>query len=691
MRHLRILMVEDSADDAELLLRALRRAGYEISYERVETPAAMQAALNQPEWNLVISDYTMPHFNGLDALRLVREQTADLPFILVSGTIGEEVAVQAVKAGANDYVLKDNLARLCSAIERELNDADARKAQRRIESRYENLFNTVPVGVLFVAPDGRVMHANPVLLRILALEGETLGGAAHFAKPQVQLSLAPDAIDFRRFVQPDDRPRFEAFMARAGCATAEDSFDLIAADGTKVSVSISAGLPDAGEAEAICMAVADVTELKRAQELAIASMKELADTRAMMVSDLSRKNADLEVAREAALQASQAKSEFLAHVSHEVRTPVSSIIGLISMLLDTSLTQEQSQLGLEVKENGNSLLNIINDILDFSKMSAGKLVFRDSDFELQKTVKSALEMVRGEARKKGLKTSVSIEPAILPCLRGDPNRLAQVLINLLTNAVKFTERGEVSVSITELEHTADSVELRFEVSDTGIGIADKMQAQLFQPFSQVDRPIGGTGLGLAIARGLVERMAGAIGLRSSLGAGSTFWFTAKFAKAAVESASPLQASSYPLDESAAGKEQAAARILVVEDNAANRKVTLWQLGKLGYTAESALNGSEALKALARSPYDVVLMDCRMPVMDGYEASRRIRQSETAGQHIKIVAMTAHGLSGDQRKCLDAGMDDYICKPVEIEDLAAVLLRHLANKAETPPPAWMDRP
>jgi CheY-like chemotaxis protein len=176
MRQLRILMVEDSADDAELLLRALRRAGYEISYERVETPAAMQAALNQPEWNLVISDYTMPHFNGLDALRLVREQTADLPFILVSGTIGEEVAVQAVKAGANDYVLKDNLARLCSAIERELNDADARKAQRRIESRYENLFNTVPVGVLFVAPDGRVMHANPVLLRMLALEGETLVG-----------------------------------------------------------------------------------------------------------------------------------------------------------------------------------------------------------------------------------------------------------------------------------------------------------------------------------------------------------------------------------------------------------------------------------------------------------------------------------------------------------------------------------
>jgi signal transduction histidine kinase/DNA-binding NarL/FixJ family response regulator len=480
-------------------------------------------------------------------------------------------------------------------------------------------------------------------------------------------------------------------LGQAAYGAAEEGFELVATDDRRVPVRISAGLTGDDQSESVCLVVSDISELKRAQEMAIASLKELAETRAKLVAQLECKNAELVVARDGALQASQAKSELLANVSHEIRTPLSSIIGLTAMLLDSNLTEEQAQLGRQVRENGESLLNIINDILDFSKMLAGKLIFRDIEFELEKVVNDALQMVRGDARRKGLETTVSIELQKSQTLRGDPGRLRQVLANLLTNAVKFTEHGGISIAVTSLADSPNELELRFVVSDTGVGIPEKVQAQLFRPFSQFDtssRSASGTGLGLAIARGLVERMGGKIGLKSAPGAGSAFWFTAKFAKpiSKLRSSSAVASSTAPASNTAAFNARRKFHVLVVEDSAANRKVTLWQLRKLGYTAEAVSNGREALEALAQTPYDLVLMDCRMPEMNGYEASRRIRQCEARGHHIKIVAITAHALPGDQQKCLEASMDDYVSKPVRIEDLSVVLDRLLRGHKKATEPA-----
>jgi two-component system sensor histidine kinase/response regulator len=240
-------------------------------------------------------------------------------------------------------------------------------------------------------------------------------------------------------------------------------------------------------------------------------------------------------ARNAALQASQTKSEFLANVNHELRTPLSSIIGVTDMLLDLKLTDEQRKLATEVKDNSKSLLTIINDILDFSKIAAGKLIFEEIDFDLESTIRAALHLVSEDAHKKGLETAVSIDPDVPQILNDDPGRLRQVLTDLLSNAVKFTERGAISVTVAKLTASPAESTLHFEVTDTGIGIENEAQARLFQPFSQVDtstnRKYGGTGLGLAIARELVERMGGKIGVKSALGVGSTFWFSAKFANA----------------------------------------------------------------------------------------------------------------------------------------------------------------
>ena len=554
---MKILIVEDSTDDAELILDTLRRGGFKATSHRVDTREATQAALAQRGWDLVIADYTLPHFNGLDALEMVRGTNPDLPFVLVSGTIGEEFAASAVKRGANDYVLKANLARLCSVVERELKDSEEHQARQR------------------------------------------------------------------------------------------------------------------------------------AEKAAVASLRELAETRGALLAQLERKNADLIAARSLALQASQAKSQFLANMSHEIRTPLTSIIGLIEMSIDTNLSDEQLQLVGEMQENANSLLNIVNEILDFAKISAGKLVLSETEFDLSRTVIGAMKTIRTEADRKNLETDVSIAAEIPRLLFGDPNRLRQLLLNLLSNAVKFTEQGKVSVAVTALAVSDECCELRFEVSDTGIGLTAEAQKQLFQPFSQphtVSSSIG-TGLGLAIAKALAERIGGTIGLESTPGIGSTFWFTAKFGTCLPAQSMDTESSAHPIRE-AAGKSEAhdKYRLLVVEDSATNRKVALWQLTKLGYAADGVSNGREALEALKLAPYDLVLMDCRMPVMDGYEASRRIRQGEAPGRHLKIIAMTAHALSGDQQKCLAAGMDAYVSKPIQIDDLAAVINQLLHGQSQANPPA-----
>jgi len=396
----------------------------------------------------------------------------------------------------------------------------------------------------------------------------------------------------------------------------------------------------------------------------------------LLTEDISeRKNMEQELS-----SAMDAKSQFLANMSHEIRTPVSSIIGMAQLLVDMQMNQEQRECVEMISSSSESLLAIINDILDFSKIEAGKMILEQVDFDLQKTLKNIIEIMGIKAAEKGIIIKLILPSNVPKIIKGDSVRLGQVIINLVHNAIKFTEAGAVILRIGIKQQQEDRLLLHFEVIDTGIGIEKEKQKNLFGTFTQADstttRRFGGSGLGLAISKRLVEMMGGTIGMESEVEHGSIFWFTMPTQIGKLVELTEQQSDLWGSIEDKKIL-RSSKPILVAEDTLELQKVITMQLKKLGITHQIVNDGLGAIEAYLKNEYSMILMDCHMPNMDGYEATRIIREKEASeGNHIPIIALTADAMSGTKEKCIQAGMDDYLSKPVDIKKFILVLRKWL---------------
>ncbi|MBK7644488.1 MAG: response regulator [Planctomycetes bacterium] len=635
-----ILLVDDNPDDRLLVRRLVGRELPQCRFQEVIDRQGLERALQTGGFDLVITDYHLRWGDGIEITRSIKRELPFVPVVMFTDTGSEEIAVEAMKAGLADYVLKSpkHAVRLPAAVQSVLERSDAQRRLASLESRLHTLLDQLEVGVFRLDLSGRLSEANQACLWLLGYE--RIDGASGLDLHGLALD-EPAGLSLREALLRDGNVRDRELRIRRR-------------DGTEAWVKL--------------------TEIMTFNALGERHIEGLMED----ITGRKQTEAELVRAREEALAASRVKSEFLANMSHEIRTPMNGVIGMTELLLDTQLEPEQRGFAESIRSSGSALLTLINDILDFSKIEAGRLELESLAFHVRQTISETLRSLAPLSRAKGLELIANVDPLVHDALIGDPGRVRQALTNLIGNAIKFTSQGEIVVSASVDESDADSLLLHLSVRDTGIGIPLERQAEIFDAFSQGDsstsRRYGGTGLGLSITSRLAALMGGRSWVESQLGQGSTFHFTARLGRA------PLTEANTAVPPS----ELRGRRLLLVEDNTTTRGVITRLIGPWGLDVAQAVEGSEALRMLetaerAKQPFDYALVDIHLQGVSGFEFVERARARGLAPA--TIVIMTAAGMRGDAQRCRDLGVAGYLIKPVE----AQTLLQTLRSTAQNSQP------
>jgi two-component system sensor histidine kinase/response regulator len=646
---IRILYIEDDPGLARLVQKRLQRAGYvvDIASDGEQGVAKYEA----DSYDLMFVDQNLPVYDGLEVIRILSSKGTLPPTIMITGSGDERVAVEAMKLGAGDYIVKDTgagyLEILPSAIEKILRQRRAleekeraEEALRESEEQYRTLFEGSKDAVYITTRDGTFIDANQSALDLFGYTIEEM------RKINAQ-QLYVDHADVQRFQEEIEEKGF----------VRDFELKLRKKDSAEIDCLLTASVRRDSEENILGYhgIIRDVTERKRMEE-------------------------ELREAKDEAETANRTKTEFLASMSHEIRTPMNAIIGMADLLLETDLTPEQQQYVQVFQSAGENLLNIINDIIDISKVEAGHVQLETIDFNLTDIIESTCDVMAVRAHEKGLELVYSAMPDVPTDLLGDPTRLRQVLVNLIGNSIKFTEKGEVFIQIKSQEVKKETVELLFSITDTGIGIAPEQIDKIFDSFTQADssttRKYGGTGLGLAISKQLVELMGGHITVESTVGQGSIFSFTVQFA---IQAEPKERMEKIALDIRGV-------KVLVVDDNETNRMILRNTLSKLGAIITESDSGEHGLAEFKRamktkSPYQLALIDHRMPGMDGFELAKHIKETMGNIKNTAVMMLTSDNRSGDRALCKEFDITFYLVKPVKKAELLVAIATIMGRKIE----------